>query len=126
MSKTTLSLQELREYRLQLQSLIDPLKEKISELEAEALRPTAGAEKNPDKMPAHDADPETRDTEDQAALAILGSEQHIMAEVTQALARLDAGTFGACEKCGHAITKARLDAVPYARNCIRCAREVEA
>ena len=39
------------------------------------------------------------------------------------LARLHAGTFGTCERCGHAVSRERLDAVPYARHCIRCARD---
>ncbi|MCE9562848.1 MAG: TraR/DksA C4-type zinc finger protein [Planctomycetes bacterium] len=126
MSKGSLTLQELSLYRLQLQSLIDPLKEKVSELEAEALRPVAALANHPDRAPTHDADPETRDTEDRVALAILNTEEHVLAEVGDAIARLDAGTFGKCEKCGHAITRARLDVVPYARHCIRCARSAEA
>jgi len=126
MSKKPLTLQEIREYRLQLQSLLDPLKEKVSELEAEALRPVASSlARHPDQIPAHDADPETRVAEDQVALAILGSEEHMLAEVKEALARLEAGTFGNCTQCGHAITRARLDVVPYARHCIRCANEIK-
>ncbi len=126
MSKGHLTSQELSLYRLQLQSLLDPLKEKVSELETEALRPVVAHAMNPDRVPAHDADPVTRDSEDRVALAILGTEEHIMAEVDEALARLEAGTFGTCEQCGHAITRARLDVVPYARHCIRCARTAEA
>jgi len=124
MSKPTLTLQELREYRVQLQSLTDPLTEKVTELEAEALRPIH-ATVYQDRVPAHDADPKTRDAEDRVALAILDTEEHLLAEVGAALARLDEGTFGACETCGHAIAKTRLSAVPYARHCIRCARTAE-
>ncbi len=126
MRNTTFTLQEFRQYRLQLQSLIDPLKEKISELAAQAHRPPTSLAVQPDKVPAHDADSEVRDTDSNVALAILGSEEYILAEVTQALARLDAGTFGICASCGRKITKTRLNAVPYARYCIRCARKAEA
>jgi len=35
------------------------------------------------------------------------------------------GTLGRCEVCGKAISRSRLDAVPYARDCIRCARAEE-
>lgn len=125
MSKGKLTPEELSFYRLQLQTLLDPLEEKVAELQAEALQPGAHA-LNPDRVPAHDADPGTRDTEDRVALAVLSTEGHIMAEVTAALERLKAGTFGTCEQCGHAITKARLEVVPYARHCIRCARTAEA
>lgn len=42
-------------------------------------------------------------------------------EVEAALARLDAGTYGICESCGEPIDADRLEAVPTARTCIRCA-----
>jgi DnaK suppressor protein len=40
-----------------------------------------------------------------------------------ALARLDEGVFGLCETCGAEIQEARLRAVPYATQCLGCARE---
>ncbi|MFO0823083.1 MAG: TraR/DksA family transcriptional regulator [Gemmataceae bacterium] len=125
MSRAALSLQDLRMYRLQLESLIDPLREKIAELEAEALRPVAVAVGHPDQAPAHDADPGTRDAEDSVARTVLESEQSVLAEARAALSRLDAGTFGHCERCSHAIGKTRLTAIPYARYCISCARDIE-
>lgn len=42
-------------------------------------------------------------------------------EVEDALAKMDAGTFGTCESCGNQISEARLEAVPSARLCISCA-----
>lgn len=45
-----------------------------------------------------------------------------LTEVEAALARLDAGGYGTCERCGRAIGGARLDARPEARLCIACAR----
>jgi len=42
-------------------------------------------------------------------------------DVEHALARLDAGTYGACETCGGEIGAARLEAMPAARYCITCA-----
>lgn len=43
-----------------------------------------------------------------------------LAQVDAALARLDAGTFGRCERCGRPIAPARLDALPWAAHCIDC------
>lgn len=43
--------------------------------------------------------------------------------VNRALARVDAGTYGVCERCGSPIGKARLEARPEASLCINCARE---
>jgi DnaK suppressor protein len=40
--------------------------------------------------------------------------------VDAALARLEAGTFGACLRCGQPIAPARLEALPWAAHCISC------
>ncbi len=44
-----------------------------------------------------------------------------LAEVDAALARVEAGSYGVCERCGSPIGAARLDALPAARLCIDCA-----
>ncbi len=44
-----------------------------------------------------------------------------LADVERALAKLDDGTYGACEVCGKPIGDARLEAMPTARRCIACA-----
>lgn len=49
-----------------------------------------------------------------------------IARVEHALARLEAGTYGACEDCGKRIAPQRLEAVPYATTCIKCAHQREA
>ena len=39
-------------------------------------------------------------------------------DIDDALAKLDAGTYGVCEECGRPIGEARLQAMPAARLCI--------
>ena len=34
-------------------------------------------------------------------------------------------SFGRCEACGRSIAKARLDAIPYAAFCVKCASRQE-
>lgn len=58
-------------------------------------------------------------------IGLIANEQSLLAEVNAALARIDAGTFGNCATCGKAISKSRLDAVPYALRCARCAKVAE-
>ena len=41
-------------------------------------------------------------------------------EIDAALARIEDGTYGACERCGQPIPKPRLKALPYARLCVAC------
>ena len=44
----------------------------------------------------------------------------ITEEIDDALRKLERGTYGVCETCGQNIMKARLEALPYARQCIAC------
>ena len=48
--------------------------------------------------------------------------EHVLAAIDEALARIDAGTYGVCVGCGKQIAEERLDAMPYARKCIDCKR----
>jgi RNA polymerase-binding transcription factor DksA len=61
----------------------------------------------------------------EAATGVMAAEERLLAEVKAALGRIEAGTFGRCEWCDYPIPRLRLDAVPYARQCIRCARVAE-
>ncbi len=47
------------------------------------------------------------------------------AQVTAALARLDAGTYGTCVDCGAAISEARLQVRPEAARCVECQAKSE-
>ena len=47
--------------------------------------------------------------------------QDALSEVDQAIARLDAGTYGTCQSCGRGISPERLEAMPASRVCITCA-----
>ena len=53
------------------------------------------------------------------------SEQEILRQVNDALARVDAGKFGRCQMCGRDIGATRLDNVPYTAFCIDCERTRE-
>ena len=41
-------------------------------------------------------------------------------EIDDAMARIEAKTYGACERCHQPIPKTRLRALPYARLCVAC------
>jgi RNA polymerase-binding transcription factor DksA len=120
MSATTPSREDLRAYRQHLRSLAERLSGDVAQLTAEATRPT-GAEGT--EAEAHTKEPTVTSSEgdEEAARGVLTSEEQLLAEAREALARLDAGTFGRCERCGRPIGKTRLTAVPYARRCMGCA-----
>jgi len=55
------------------------------------------------------------------AEALAGELKDALNEVEAALARVVKGTYGLCERCGQAISPARLEAMPAAPLCITCA-----
>jgi DnaK suppressor protein len=50
--------------------------------------------------------------------ALVGQLSENLAEVERALAKMDDGTYGRCERCGKDIGDARLEAMPATRYCI--------
>ncbi len=62
--------------------------------------------------------------EQQRDLALRDRNTQHLAQVEDALRRLDEGTFGACVRCGRPIAAERLDAIPWAAHCIDCQRIV--
>jgi RNA polymerase-binding transcription factor len=60
--------------------------------------------------------------EQQRDLALRERNEQHLAQVEAALARLDAGTYGACASCGRPIAPERLEAIPWAALCIDCHR----
>jgi len=53
--------------------------------------------------------------------ALVGSLRETLLDVDAALGKLEAGTYGRCESCGEDIAEARLEAMPAARLCMKCA-----
>ena len=43
-------------------------------------------------------------------------------QIDRALAKLDNGSYGQCDKCGKPISDGRLDAAPFATLCVDCKR----
>lgn len=43
-----------------------------------------------------------------------------LAEVNKALDKIGKGDYGNCEKCGQPIDPKRLEAMPEAKNCVKC------
>ena len=73
----------------------------------------------------HMADMGTDNFDREFALALVDSEQKLLYEVNKALQRLREGKFGFCEQCQKLISRKRLQAVPYARLCIKCGEKKE-
>ncbi len=117
---------ELEGFRQRLVALRDRHNGDASHLADEAFRRTGGgAAGNLSNTPIHMADLGTDNFEQEFTLNLLENEAQLLEEVGAALDRVRQGTFGKCEECETAIPKARLEAVPYTRYCVACARKLE-
>lgn len=117
---------ELNNYRQLLLNLQQRTTGDISHLTDEALRTGSGeAGGNLSHTPIHMADLGTDNYEQEFTLGLLQNEAQLAEEIAAALTRVAQGTYGACEDCGQPIPRARLNAVPYTRTCIDCARKRE-
>jgi DnaK suppressor protein len=47
--------------------------------------------------------------------------QAVLADVQRALAKVAEGSYGSCDRCGSAILPERLEVLPWAVLCVRCA-----
>jgi RNA polymerase-binding transcription factor DksA len=117
---------DVEQYRRQLLDLSHRLKGDISSLAKEALRSTAGDQSGGlSKLPLHLADLGSDSYDHELAISFLENDNQIAEEIKLALERIDGGTFGRCEECKQSISKERLQAVPFTRYCIDCARQLE-
>ncbi|MEV5040883.1 TraR/DksA family transcriptional regulator [Microbacterium sp. LMI1x-1-1.1] len=69
----------------------------------------------------HDPEGSTLSGEWQRVDALRSSTRDELAQVAAALSRVDAGTYGVCERCGRPIPEARLEVRPQATMCVACA-----
>ena len=117
---------DLQAFNTELLALRDRHNGDASHLADEALRRTGGgAAGNLSNMPIHMADLGTDNFEQEFTLSLMQTEEQLIGEISAALDRIKQGSFGLCEECQESIPKARLQAVPYARHCVACARKLE-
>jgi DnaK suppressor protein len=104
---------------------------RLEQERADTLRRLAGlthafdevvaASKDTNADDEHDPEGATIAFERSQADALVRQAREHLAEIDAAEARLAAGSYGTCERCGRSIARARLEARPTARLCIECA-----
>jgi DnaK suppressor protein len=70
----------------------------------------------------------TQDPADMAAnaytkelmMSMSTNDRQLLESIDGALSRIEQGSYGKCIHCGEPILDKRLDAVPWARHCLRC------
>jgi RNA polymerase-binding protein DksA len=74
-----------------------------------------------------DSKERAKQLEDRDVVDALGNEaREELAKISATLNRLENGDYGICSDCGSDIGDERMNAYPYAEDCIDCARNEEA
>jgi len=73
----------------------------------------------------HMADDATEVFNQEVNVSLRRNDDHALGQIEMALERMDAGTYGVCERCGREIDFARLQAAPAARFDVDCQRLIE-
>ena len=106
-------MRDLSTIRDQLKSRLETLNQRIGEIEGE-LR----------TAPSANWGDQAIETEgDEVLEGVEGSALVEAQQIHAAIARIDDGTYGECSTCGEPIGEKRLQALPYATQCIDCVTE---
>jgi DnaK suppressor protein len=121
MSRASLTDDQLRAIREELLGERADLIGQVQELDAEA-------DVNNWREGGFDDDPADAGSasfERETAQSLSNHARNLLLQIDDALRRMDAGTYGRCERCGRSIEAARLEALPYAQLCLDCKRRDE-
>ena len=118
-----LNMRDLEHFR---DLLLDKRRELVgdmSQMEREALRSSGNS--NLSTLPLHMADMGTDNYEQEFTLGLVEKDRNLLREINAALAKIQNGTYGICEGTGKPISRARLEAQPWAKYSIEHARQLE-
>ncbi len=118
--------EDLGVFRDSLLGLQARLRGDLDQMTDEALgRGQPESSGNLSNVPLHMADVGTENYDQEFTLSLIENDQDTLGQIHDALNRITAGTYGRCEECGELIAKPRLQALPYTKHCIECARAME-
>jgi DnaK suppressor protein len=113
---------ELAEVRKELEEEATSLRADLARVASEIAERLGDAVGDAGDDPA---DAGAKAFEREQELALTQNAQDLLLQTERSLERIDAGTYGACESCGKAIGKARLQAFPRATLCVECKQREE-
>lgn len=114
----------IKKQKEKLLQLRDAMVDSMTGVAQDTLRARAeGSEASAFGMHQADAGSDAYDRD--FALSLLSQEQDALYEIDEALKRIDLGTYGKCEMSGKPISRARLEAIPFARFTVECQSQLE-
>ncbi len=121
-----MNAEALKPYKARLVALRARLRGDVSQMTDAVLEKTLmQANGDLSAVPIHMADIGTDNFEREFTLTLMESKDRTLEEIEEALERIEDGSYGVCEKCEGRIPKARLNAIPYATRCVKCASRLE-
>ena len=125
-TKNPLTSAEVNHYKMILLQKRAELIGDVNNIENEALKKSRhDASGDLSNMPIHMADIGTDNFEQEFSIGLMDGERKLLCQINEALDRIEKKTYGICEGMNKVISKARLNAIPWAKYCIEYARMVE-
>ena len=125
MKNEPLKKEELEHYHKLLLRLRERLVGNVKYLTDAALKQNGDVAATRAGSTLHPAEAGSDNFEQEFALSLVENEHTLLESIEAALKSIEEGTYGICESCGGRIPKARLQALPYATMCIKCAEKNE-
>jgi RNA polymerase-binding protein DksA len=111
--------------RKALEDKRNELQQRQAELEADSFDGTQSDITGEVGLDEDFADAGTATFERERDLSIRNNITDLIDQMTRAIARIDEGSYGTCERCGRPIDAARLKELPHALLCLDCKRREE-
>ena len=118
MRRTTMKKSDMKVYKERLLGMRARLRGDVSSM-ADAALGNEGSEAS--SMPIHMAELGSDNFEQEFTLSLLATEEDTLDMIESALQRVENGSYGKCLDCAGAIPKTRLNAIPHAPLCVKCA-----
>jgi DnaK suppressor protein len=122
MAETKLTKKELDDLRTRLQAEEVELQTQLTTIEEDTFATTQSEMVGDVGLDDESADAGTATFEREKDLSIENNVRDLLQKISRALQRIDAGTYGTCDRCGKPIEKARIKALPYVDLCIKDAQ----
>lgn len=107
------------------QTVFERLQARRRELEAQLGRIRSDRRRERGPLSADSEDRAAELENDEVLDALDDTDRRELRDIETALDRFDSGAFGLCDECGSVIDPDRLEALPWSRYCIGCARAKE-
>ena len=121
-----LTKQDIEDYKHLLLEKRREIIGSVNEIQDETLNKSRmDASGDLSSMPIHMADIGSDNYEQEFALGLMDSERKILRKIDEALMRIEGKTYGICLGSDKPITKARLQAKPWAKYSVEYARKIE-